>query len=71
MFGETSRLRDANGEDIMTIDRKTGHAPRVSALSQDLISVGPCIGCKDCRGLCPALMEMIALPEAILSRGAS
>jgi formate hydrogenlyase subunit 6/NADH:ubiquinone oxidoreductase subunit I len=55
----------------MTIDRKTGHAPRVSALSQDLISVGPCIGCKDCRGLCPALMEMIALPEAILSRGAS
>lgn len=55
----------------MKIDRKTGHAPRVAAMTEDLLGIGPCIGCKDCRGLCPALIEVLALPEAILARGAS
>ena len=27
---------------------------------------GPCIACADCQGLCAELIEVIALPEAVL-----
>ncbi len=54
----------------MTIERKTGHAPRVAAVARDLTEIGGCIGCDNCRGLCAAVIEAMALPDAILHRGA-
>jgi ferredoxin len=29
---------------------------------------GPCIECEECYGLCPALIEALMLPDAILNR---
>ncbi len=29
---------------------------------------GPCIGCEDCYGFCPALIEALMVPDAILNR---
>jgi len=28
----------------------------------------PCVGCRNCRGLCSALIDAIVLPELILSK---
>ena len=55
----------------MTVDRKTGHAPRVAAMARELGLVGACIGGEGCRGFCAALMEVMAVPGAVLGRGAS
>jgi len=30
---------------------------------------GPCVGCKDCKGLCTALIDALLIPEYILSKG--
>lgn len=53
----------------MNTKRNVGHAPRVTEVARELGEIGCCIGCEDCRGLCQALIEAIALPDAVLNRG--
>ena len=53
----------------MMTERAGGRAPRVAALARELGETGCCIGCNDCRGLCAALIEALAVPEAVLRRG--
>jgi len=53
----------------MIVDRKTGFAPKVTQLAQDMAGLqGPCIGCEGCRGLCLALIEALTVPDVILSK---
>ncbi|MFP4274354.1 MAG: hypothetical protein ACLFRU_04945 [Paracoccaceae bacterium] len=53
----------------MKVERKAGAAPRVAQLARDIGCVeGPCMGCADCRGLCPAIIEAMTLPEIVLRR---
>ncbi|WP_199525954.1 hypothetical protein [Rhodosalinus halophilus] len=55
----------------MKIDRKAGWAPRTAAVAREMGDLeGPCVGCRDCRGLCPALIEAMTLPEIVLGRDA-
>ncbi len=53
----------------MMIDRKTAHAPKSASLVTKVAGLqGPCVGCKDCTGLCPALIEALVLPDIILRK---
>ena len=53
----------------MMTERQIGHAPRTQALGKEIMSVqGPCIGCKECTGLCAALIEALSLPDMVLNR---
>ncbi|MBV7394030.1 hypothetical protein [Mameliella sediminis] len=52
----------------MITKRNAGHAPRVTEVAKELGEIGCCIGCEDCRGLCRALIDAIAVPEAVLHR---
>lgn len=53
----------------MGISREIGQAPRVCALAAELNTLNiPCIGCKDCDGLCHALIEALVVPGIILKR---
>ncbi|MFW2541953.1 hypothetical protein ACN2XU_04870 [Primorskyibacter sp. 2E107] len=53
----------------MHSERKIGHAPRTTAIGQQIIAMqGPCIGCKGCQGLCEALIEALSVPDVILNR---
>ncbi|WP_323771868.1 hypothetical protein [Antarctobacter sp.] len=53
----------------MHADRLIGHAPRSRAFGEKLHSTpGTCIGCKDCTGLCLALIEVLMVPETVLGR---
>jgi hypothetical protein len=38
--------------------------PEVNSKSND--TRGNCIGCRDCKGLCQALLELAFLPETVL-----
>jgi formate hydrogenlyase subunit 6/NADH:ubiquinone oxidoreductase subunit I len=40
-------------------------------LRSTLAFAGPCIGCTDCRGVCAALIEAFALPDAVLAKSRS
>lgn len=53
----------------MITRRNVGHAPRVTEVAKELGEIGCCIGCENCRGLCQAVIEAIAVPEAVLHRG--
>ena len=54
----------------MQIDRHVGHAPRSEEIGRELVALdGPCIGCKNCKGMCAALMQLLSLPEAVLHPG--
>lgn len=54
----------------MIINRDKAPAAHVSVLAQELAGLnGPCVGCKDCKGLCAELIEALVLPDMILSRG--
>ncbi len=53
----------------MEINRSQAPTPRVQALSVEISGLnGPCVGCSDCVGLCPALIEALVLPDVILTR---
>lgn len=53
----------------MEIERKAGAAPRTVALADRLAAVnGPCVGCRNCRGLCAAMIEAMTLPDIILGQ---
>ena len=53
----------------MGISREIGQAPRVCALAAELNTLNIlCIGCKDCDGLCHALIEALVVPGIILKR---
>lgn len=54
----------------MDIDRVAGFAPKTRALAESLAHLnGPCIGCKDCLGLCQSLIDLMQLPELVLKGG--
>jgi formate hydrogenlyase subunit 6/NADH:ubiquinone oxidoreductase subunit I len=46
--------------------RAGAYAPRVKSVQNRCLEAGACIGCESCPGLCPALLEMLSLPEAVL-----
>jgi hypothetical protein len=51
----------------MQIERVAGFAPRTRALAEELVPLNaPCIGCKDCAGICHALLDLMNLPDLIL-----
>lgn len=51
----------------MQADRLIGHAPRSRAFGEKLqSSPSTCIGCKDCTGVCMALIDVLMVPETIL-----
>lgn len=53
----------------MIMQRKAGHAPKVTAVAKELTTIqGPCIGCEGCTGLCAALIDALTVPDAILSK---
>ena len=54
----------------MTITRTVGHAPRTAQVALRIGMIRDCIGCEDCRGLCAALIEALAVPDAVLHRRA-
>lgn len=51
----------------MDIKLDIGRAPRTTALAQQIATMrGGCVGCDECRGICPALIEAMTLPGAVL-----
>ena len=51
----------------MSTKRLTAHAPRTTALARKIADLRRgCVGCKNCRGLCAELVELLSLPEAVL-----
>lgn len=53
----------------MDISRTKPSASYTAALSAELAMVnGPCVGCPGCNGLCQSLIDVLMLPNAILSR---
>ena len=51
----------------MQVGRKVGHAPLVTSMAKQIAELrSACVGCKDCRGICHALIETLSLPEAVL-----
>jgi hypothetical protein len=56
----------------VTITRGLGETRRTKALADEIAGMStPCVGCRNCRGLCRELIEAIILPEMILNRGAA
>ncbi|WP_421904566.1 hypothetical protein [Mameliella sp.] len=54
----------------MQSDRLIGHAPRARAFGEKFYATGgTCIGCKECTGLCHALIEALVVPDSVLGRG--
>ena len=55
----------------MEITRKLAHAPKTTAISREIPMLkGPCLACAECDGLCAELIEVMTLPQAVLSRDA-
>ena len=53
----------------MHIVQSTAPVTRSEDLARELSRLtGPCVGCRECRGLCAALIEALVLPDIILSR---
>ena len=53
----------------MQITRANAPTTRTTALSGTATRLPQCIGCEGCTGLCAALLDMIAVPEAVLGCG--
>ena len=50
------------------ITRNRGEIKRSEALAERIANLGtPCLGCRDCRGLCAALLEAMVIPDVILN----
>lgn len=53
----------------MTISRSQPTTLHSTALAQEMSKLqGPCIGCRDCLGLCRALIDALVVPDVVLSR---
>ena len=53
----------------MSIEHSRAPARLSAELARRLNQLyGPCIECEECHGLCPALIEALMLPDAILNR---
>ncbi len=53
----------------MNISRKKSGTGRSDALASELSTLqGPCVGCRECTGLCNALIDALVLPDLILSK---
>ncbi len=53
----------------MHVTRSAGDAPKSGQVMQEVVALaGPCVGCTRCRGLCAELLELLSLPDAVLSR---
>ncbi len=51
----------------ISITRSKAETQRCRALAAKVTQLTtPCVGCKDCRGLCKELIELMTLPEMIL-----
>jgi len=66
-----AQIRFCARELRLIINRDKSPTVHTGGLAEELASLnGPCVGCKDCKGLCPALIVALVLPDLILSRGA-
>lgn len=56
----------------VNISRNRGETRRSEELAMRIAGLGtPCVGCRNCRGLCAELIEALVLPDVILGmRGA-
>ena len=53
----------------MNIVRSKPSSTQTTALSFALGDLnGPCVGCEDCNGLCAELIDVLFLPDVILSK---
>ncbi len=53
----------------MNISRNKSGTGRSDALASTLNTLqGPCVGCRECTGLCAALIDALVLPDLILSK---
>ncbi|WP_306004547.1 hypothetical protein [Aquicoccus porphyridii] len=51
----------------ISITRSKAETERSRALAAKVTQLGaPCVGCKNCRGLCKELIELMTFPELIL-----
>lgn len=56
----------------MQVERAAGHTPLADEVARKLWSIsGPCVGCKDCRGLCASFIEAMTIPDIILKANRS
>lgn len=56
----------------MIVSRTTAATPICETVRADISQIsGPCVGCKDCLGLCAALIDVLFLPDLILTKGDS
>jgi formate hydrogenlyase subunit 6/NADH:ubiquinone oxidoreductase subunit I len=54
----------------MIINRDKAPAHHTLSLAEEMAKLrGPCVGCKNCRGVCRELMDLLILPDIILSKG--
>jgi len=52
---------------LMERKRKIANTPRMRTVVEQVQSLrGPCVGCKECRGVCDALIDAVVLPDLIL-----
>jgi hypothetical protein len=50
------------------ITRSRGETVRTEALAAEIAGMGtPCVGCRNCRGLCRELIEAIVVPDIVLN----
>lgn len=51
----------------MESKRLIRHAPKTTDVMGKVAALeGPCIGCRECTGLCVALLEALTIPEMIV-----
>ena len=56
----------------MSINRDKAPSHCTNELARKMADLrGPCIGCKDCKGMCRDLLELLMLPDIILTKGLS
>jgi CO dehydrogenase/acetyl-CoA synthase alpha subunit len=61
-------MATAGEESDMTIERLAGFAPRTRALAAQIGELQePCIGCRDCEGFCHVLLDLMNLPDFIVT----
>lgn len=58
----------------MNINRGNAPVPTTADLAGELAGElaklhGPCLGCKDCKGACRDLFDLLILPGLILAKG--
>lgn len=53
----------------MKIEREVGRDQNSALIAQQIEAIsGPCIGCKDCQGLCVELIDAVLVPGLVIRK---